>query len=69
MADIESNPLPDIEPPQDDKPPPLGSAPPEALPVVGYLASLMMTAFATIVAVVVRLPIAPAVASKMETAA
>ena len=46
-----SNPLPDIEPPRDDQLPPFGSASPEALPVVGYLASLLMTAFATIVAV------------------
>jgi K+-sensing histidine kinase KdpD len=51
VADIQSNPPADVEPPQDDEPPPLGSAPPEPLPVVGYLAALLMTAFATIAAI------------------
>jgi two-component system sensor histidine kinase KdpD len=48
VADID--PLPDITSTPDDNPP-LGSVPPEPPPVVGYLLSLMMTAFATIVAV------------------
>lgn len=51
MADIQSNPLLDIETPQDDEPPPSGSAIPISQAVLGYLASLLMTALATIVAI------------------
>jgi K+-sensing histidine kinase KdpD len=50
VTDDESKPLPDITPVPDANPT-SGSVTSEAPPVVGYLASLMMTAFATVVAV------------------
>lgn len=52
MADVKSK-LPGELTPMRDADPPLGSAAPEVPAVVGYLASLAMTAFATVVAIAV----------------